>query len=76
MVCMSRIDLNMLAQSIEDILRYELGMPLTGIANSEEREEAYEDALCYISQFPSLRTRFTHVNHKEQWLKELEDARY
>ena len=66
----------MLAQSIEDVLRYELGMPLIGVTDPEEREEAYEDALCYISRFPSLRSRFTRVSHKRQWLKELEDARY
>ena len=66
----------MLAQCIEDVLRYELGMPLIGITDDFAREEAYEDALCYVSRFPSLRNRFTHVVHKKRWLKELEDARY
>lgn len=67
------LDLLILAQAVEDVLRFELGLPLEGVAK-KKRDESYEDALLYIMKFPKLRERYRRIN-KKLWLKEVEEAR-
>lgn len=70
---LTRISLMILAQAIEDVLRFELGLPLEGVT-PEEQEELYEEALEYIMRYPRLFERYKKLN-KQEWLKEVEDAR-
>lgn len=67
------LDLLVLAQAVEDVLRFELGLPLEGVAK-KKRDESYEDALIYIMKFPKLRERYKKLN-KKRWLREVQDAR-
>ncbi len=64
-----------LAQAIEDILRFELGLPLVG-TQAEEAEDAYYEALSFVARYPKLLSKVrTNSRYKKQWLKEVEDAR-
>jgi len=63
----------MLAQAVDDVLRYELGEPLVGLVKERE-DEAYEDALSFLSQYPRLIQRLQVVD-KQQWLEEITNAR-
>jgi hypothetical protein len=65
------LQLQVLRQALEDILTYELGLPLVG--EDDDPEELYEDALVYIAQFPQLVDRWRSLD-KRQWLEELQDA--
>lgn len=67
------LDLMVLAQAVEDVLRFELGLPLEGVAK-KKLDESYEDALVYIMKFPKLRERYKKLN-KKKWLEDVEDAR-
>jgi len=67
------LDLLVLAQAVEDVLRFELGLPLEGVAK-KKRDESYEDALVYIMKFPKLRERYKKLN-KRRWLKDVQHAR-
>ncbi len=67
------LDLLILAQAVEDVLRFELGLPLEGVAK-KKRDESYEDALVYIMKFPKLRERYSRLN-KQKWLREVQDAK-
>jgi hypothetical protein len=62
-----------LAQAVEDVLRFELGLPLEGVSK-EEQDELYEEALEFIMRYPRLVERYKKLN-KEEWLKEVENAR-
>jgi len=70
---MSKLTLIVLAQAIEDALRFELGLPLIGLTPPDE-EAAYECALAYILRFPTLNERWK-ISNKREWLKEIEHAR-
>jgi len=64
-----------LAQAVEDVLRFELGLPLEGI-EPEEVEEAYAEARMYIMRYPRLVDRYKRLHgKKQQWLQEVENAR-
>lgn len=67
------LDLLVLAQAVEDVLRFELGLPLEGVAR-KKRGESYEDALMFIMKYPSLHERYKRIN-KRRWLREVEHAR-
>lgn len=66
------LDLLVLAQAVEDVLRFELGLPLEGVGK-KKLDESYEDALLYIMRFPKLRDRYKKIN-KRTWLREVEAA--
>lgn len=68
-----RLPLEILAQAIEDVLRYELGLPLIAIDKQEEAESHYEEALEVIYRYPTLVRKLRR--NKRKWLKEVEDAR-
>jgi hypothetical protein len=70
---LTRISLMILAQAVEDVLRFELGLPLEGVSK-EEQDELYEEALEFIMRYPRLVERYKKLN-KEEWLKEVENAR-
>lgn len=71
----TRISLMILAQAVEDVLRFELGLPLEGVSKAEQ-EELYEEALEYIMKYPRLVSRYKKLNKKKrEWLREVEDAR-
>lgn len=64
-----------LAQAVEDVLRFELGLPLEGI-DETELDDAYEEARVYIMRYPRLVARYRKLkNKKRQWLEEVQDAR-
>lgn len=67
------LQLHVIAQAIEDVLRYELGLPLEG-ALSDEAIQIYYEALEYLKQYPILKNRYKKRN-KLNWLREVEDAR-
>lgn len=72
---MTRISLMILAQAVEDVLRFELGLPLEGVSRKEE-DDLYEEAKLYIMRYPSLVQRYKKLNgRKKQWLQEVEEAR-
>ena len=68
-----RLMLLICAQAIEDVLRYELGLPLIGVEVSDE-EEAYLDALQFISRYPTLMAKMKA--DKMKWLREVQDAKF
>ena len=71
----TRISLMILAQAVEDVLRFELGLPLEGVSKAEH-EELYEEALLYIMKYPRLVSRYKKLTKKKrEWLREVEDAR-
>lgn len=64
-----------LAQAVEDVLRFELGLPLEGI-DPEEVEEVYSEAHMYIMRYPRLISRYKKLEQsKREWLQEVENAR-
>lgn len=67
------LDLLVLAQAVEDVLRFELGLPLEGVAR-KKRNQSYEEALVFVMKYPSLRERYKKIN-KRLWLREVEHAR-
>jgi hypothetical protein len=67
-----RLMLLILAQAIEDVLRYELGLPLVG-ADVNEEEFLYYDALRFISRYPTLMRKLEADKFK--WLQEVQDAK-
>lgn len=67
------VQLHVIAQAIEDVLRYELGLPLEG-ALSDEATQIYYEALEYLRQFPKFKRRYKKIN-KLNWLREVECAR-
>lgn len=71
-----RLELEILAQALEDVLRFELGLPLTGCEPSQE-EYWYEDALTYLSRHPraSERLKFLETLNKTELLREVERVR-
>ncbi len=69
-----RLQLQVLLQALEDILSYELGLPLAGVSSRKEAEEHYEEALIHIAQYPRLVKRWKNSD-KKQWLKELANVR-
>lgn len=72
---MTRISLMILAQAVEDVLRFELGLPLEGVTAKEE-DDMYEEAKLYIMRYPSLVKRYRKLNNKKkEWLQEVENAR-
>ena len=68
------IQLQVLLQALEDILNFELGLPLTGLEPGETPEDIYDEALEFIARYPRLVRRWKTRN-KRLWLKELIDAR-
>lgn len=72
---LTRLSLMILAQAVEDVLRFELGLPLEGI-EPDEVEEAYAEARMYIMRYPRLVDRYKRLHgKKQQWLQEVENAR-
>ena len=72
---MTRISLMILAQAVEDVLRFELGLPLEGLDDNEQ-DDVYEDAKVYIMRYPRLVERYRKLhNKKKEWLEEVKDAR-
>jgi hypothetical protein len=72
---MTRISLMILAQAVEDVLRFELGLPLEGVKSKEE-DDMYEEAKLYIMRYPSLVKRYSKLTgRKKEWLQEVENAR-
>lgn len=72
---MTRISLMILAQAVEDVLRFELGLPLEGVTTKEE-DDMYEEAKLYIMRYPSLVKRYQKLTgKKKEWLQEVENAR-
>jgi len=67
------VQLNVIAQAIEDVLRYELGLPLEG-AVSSDTPMLYYKALSYLKQYPEVYRRYNKRN-KLNWLREVEYAR-
>lgn len=71
----TRISLMILAQAVEDVLRFELGLPLEGVSEAEH-EELYEEALTYIMKYPRLVSRYKKLRkQKREWLQEVANAR-
>lgn len=71
----TRISLMILAQAVEDVLRFELGLPLEGIDDGQE-DDVYEEARVYIMRYPRLVERYQRLhNKKKEWLEEVLDAR-
>jgi hypothetical protein len=68
-----RLELEILAQAFEDVLRYELGLPLVGVSELE-REYWYDDALQYLARHPKAFSRLKFFN-KNKLLREVERAR-
>ena len=64
-----RLQLYILAQAVEDVLRFEL----EDFCEDLEEDE-YLDALTYILRYPKLRQRLAS-HDKRSWLGEIEDAR-
>lgn len=72
---LTRLSLMILAQAVEDVLRFELGLPLEGI-EPDEIEEAYAEARMYIMRYPRLVDRYKKLQRqKREWLEEVEHAR-
>jgi hypothetical protein len=71
------LHLLVLSQALEDLLRFELGLPLEGQLRAGEAEDFYEEALVLVSHYPPLRQRVVKLKKagKRRWLKELENAR-
>lgn len=72
------LQLHILAQAIEDVLRYELGLPLVG-ASTDQAFDIYSDALVFISRYPTLSKKLDNLRtkyKKHQWLSEVTDARW
>ena len=67
------VQLHVMAQAIEDVLRYELGLPLEGVAY-EDSTKTYYEALEFLRQFPKFKQRHKKIN-KLNWLREVEYAR-
>jgi hypothetical protein len=67
-----KLELLILAQAVEDVLRFELGLPLVG--HSDIEEDVYMDALAFMSKYPTLMRKYYRGN-KNLWLQEVEDAR-
>jgi hypothetical protein len=67
------VQLHVIAQAIEDVLRYELGLPLEG-ALSDEATQIYHEALDFLRQYPKFKNRYKKIN-KLNWLREVECAR-
>lgn len=67
------VQLHVIAQAIEDVLRYELGLPLEGVM-SDEAIQIYYDSLEYLKQYPAFKKRYKKRN-KLNWLREVESAR-
>lgn len=73
-----KLQLHILAQALEDVLRYELGLPLVGAsARGRHRELIYWEALDFLSQYQGLMLRWTRTTEpgRQRWLKEIENAR-
>ncbi len=68
------MQLRVLLQALEDILSFELGLPLCGLSADEDPEDVYAEALAFISRYPTLVKRWQEAD-KKRWLKELTDAR-
>lgn len=68
-----KLQLHILAQAIEDVLRFELGLPLVGAA-AQTHPELYAEALSFLARYPTLVNRWKYAN-KRAWLKEVHDAR-
>ena len=70
-----RLQTLILAQAIEDILRFELGLPLIGVEPSSY-EEAYQDALVFVARYPTLLKKVkSSVVYKRKWLARVDDAK-
>ena len=69
------VELHIVGQALEDVLRYELGLPLEGIAFSE-RPLIYGETLYFLQQeYPTVYQRLQKIPSKLAWLRELEYAR-
>lgn len=65
-----RLQLQVLLQALNDVISYELSLPLAGVLSKKEAEEHYEDALEYVMKYPTLVRRLQQKD-KAEWLKEL-----
>src|SRR5688572_20529893 len=64
------LQLHVLLQALQDILSYELGLPLDGLEPGEDPEDIYFDSIALIARYPKLLSRWKTKN-KLEWLKEL-----
>lgn len=70
-----RLSTLILAQAIEDILRFELGLPLVGV-DACDYEDAYQDALCFVAKYPTLLKKIrAERTYKQKWLEDVDNAR-
>jgi len=69
-----RLQLHIMAQALEDVLRFELNLPLVGV-KGEYSEAIYWEAFEFLLQYPGVTYRLATVPNKHRWLKELQDAR-
>ena len=69
-----KLQIHILAQAVEDVLRFELGLPLVG-ARARSSSELYEEALGFILRHPQLIDRWKRGD-KQRWLREVEHARF
>lgn len=69
---MGQVQLHILAQVIEDVLCYELGLPLVGLDGADP-DEVYFDALEFLSRYPYLIRKWQTAD-KRRWLREVRNA--
>jgi hypothetical protein len=72
------LNLHILAQAIEDVLRFELGLPLVGVPE-EKAWDAYSEALAFVTRYPTLSNRLNTLRTKRSKYKtlcEVSDARW
>lgn len=69
-----RLYLHIIAQAVEDVLRYELGLPLVGVLRGPYEDLAYHEALAFLSKYPAVLKRIKKKS-KIKLLKEINDAR-
>lgn len=71
------LQLQVIAQSLIDILRFEIGLPLTGCKAGVDEEEAYWGAYDYLEDYPGVLFKLSNLSKsaKLRWLVELTNAR-
>ena len=69
------VELQVVGQALEDILRYELNLPLEGIARSEGPHLYCETLYFLQKEYPAVYQRLQKIPSKLAWLRELEHAR-
>lgn len=68
------LQLQMLLQALQDILSFELGLPLDGLNQGDSPDDIYDESLVLISRYPRLLKRW-RTEDKQKWLTEITNVR-